>query len=80
VTEKDDDAGSHNVEIWREIRRISESLIAIHTKIDTVLPKIEDHESRLRKLEERRFPYSSIAAITAVVSVVVAILGVYLKK
>jgi hypothetical protein len=76
----DDDTGSHNVEIWREIRRISESLVAIHAKLDNALPKVEDHESRLRKLEERRFPFSSIAALTAVVSMVVAIVGLYLNK
>lgn len=74
----DEDSVPHG--IWQEIRRISEQLVLINSKLDNIAPKIEDHESRLRKLEERRFPYSSLAAIGAVVSMVVAVLGFYLNK
>lgn len=66
--------------IWPEIRRICEQLILINSKLDNIAPKIDDHESRLRKLEERRFPYSSLAALGAVLSVVIAAISIYLNK
>lgn len=65
--------------LWPEIRRISESLVAINGKLDSVIPKIDDHESRLRKLEERRFPLASVSVITAVISMIVALAGIYLN-
>jgi hypothetical protein len=80
VSGMDDDTGPQHLGIWPEIRRISEQLVAINTKLDSMISKIDDHESRLRRLEERRFPYSSIAALTAVVSMAVAIVGLYLNK
>lgn len=76
-TDDEDTASSH---MWPEIRRISEKLVAIDSKLDMLVASRDDHETRLRKLEERRFPFSSIAAITAVVSMIVAVLGIYLQK
>lgn len=75
----DDDTGSH-VGFWPEIRRISEQLVAINTKLDQILSQVGDHESRLRKLEERRFPLASVSVVTAIISMVVAIASIYLNK
>lgn len=75
----DDDTGSQHVGIWPEIRRISEHLVAINTKLDTILPKIDDHESRLRKLEERRFPLASVSVLVAILSMIVTVSGIYLQ-
>lgn len=75
----DDDQGEAR-HLWTEIRRISETLVSINTKLDGIVPELQDHEQRLRKLEERRFPLASVSALVAVLSLVVALVGVYFSR
>lgn len=72
-----DDTGSN---LWPEIRRMSENLVMINTKLDEIPSRLTDHELRIRRLEERRFPLQSIGAIIAVLSLVVAIAAIYITK
>lgn len=61
--------------LWTEIRRISENLVMINTKLDDLAPRLNDHETRIRKLEERRFPLQQIGAIVGLLSLLIAIVA-----
>lgn len=67
------DTEGDGARIWPEIRRISESLVRLETKIDEIPAKLTDHEVRIRKLEERRYPIAPIAAVLALIASSVAI-------
>lgn len=57
--------------VWAELRAQRDLLIEMRTKLDSVA----DHELRIRKLEERKFPLPTIAVLVSVASVVVTIYG-----
>lgn len=66
-------------EIYDEVKEVGrkvDRLVDAHEEIRT---DVADHESRIRSLERGRWPLPSIAALVAVASLVVAILG-YLAK
>lgn len=45
--------------VWSELRAQRDLLIEMKTKLE----KVEDHELRLRRLEERKFPLPTIAVL-----------------
>lgn len=63
--------------VWAEIRRVSESLIEVKDTLDDIEPDVKDHEQRLRKLEERRFPLQVIAAYVAVFGLLATLVAVW---
>ncbi|WP_432112876.1 hypothetical protein [Streptomyces sp. S1] len=52
--------------IWSELRAQRDLLIEMKTKLDAV----PDHENRIRKLEERRFPLQVMAIVISLVAVI----------
>ncbi|GHG09662.1 hypothetical protein [Streptomyces hydrogenans] len=52
--------------VWSELRAQRDLLIELKVKLE----RVEDHELRLRKLEERKFPLPTIAVILAFLSIV----------
>ena len=48
-------------------------LARIDTKLDVVIARAEDHETRLRQVERRLFALPGLAALLATASLVVAI-------
>lgn len=71
------DNGGREKALWGEVRRLSESLVDAHSRIEDLEDHDKDHELRLRALEERRFPLQQIAVIAAVLSVVVAVVAIW---
>ncbi|MEY9937278.1 hypothetical protein [Streptacidiphilus sp. MAP5-3] len=55
-------------EVYAEVRATREAVGELTRKLDQVPGRVDDHEHRLRALEERRIPHSSVTVITAVVS------------
>lgn len=62
--------------IWRELRSQRDILIELRTLVSSV----PDHENRLRKLEERRFPLATLSVLIAAIAVVVTVVGYVLMK
>lgn len=56
--------------IWAELRAQRDLLIEMKTKLDAV----PDHENRIRKLEERKFPLPTIAVLIAGLSLVATVI------
>lgn len=56
--------------IWAELRAQRDLLIEMKTKLDAV----PDHENRIRKLEERKFPLPTIAVLVATLSLVATVI------
>ncbi|MER8068373.1 hypothetical protein ABTZ59_08765 [Streptomyces sp. NPDC094034] len=62
-------------EMYGELRTTRESVSRIEGKLDGLTginDQLDDHEDRLRQLEAKRWPWSTIAAIAAVAAVLVA--------
>ncbi|MFF5973751.1 hypothetical protein ACFY7C_19700 [Streptomyces sp. NPDC012769] len=62
--------------VWQELRSQRDLLIEMKVKLDS----IPDHELRLRKLEERKFPLPTIATILAFASIVANVVMYALAK
>lgn len=60
--------------VWGELRAQRDLLIEMKTKLELV----PDHEIRIRKLEERRFPLQVVAVWVAAVSLVCTAVSVVL--
>lgn len=73
------DDHSANKGLWTEIRRLSESLVDAHAKIDDLEEHDKDHELRLRASEERRFPLKVIAVYLSALSFVAACVAVWVE-
>jgi hypothetical protein len=62
---------------------VETQLAVIRVKVDQLIElsktRGEDHESRLRKLEERKFPLPTVAVLIALASLVASVL-VYVTK
>lgn len=58
--------------VWGELRAQRDLLIEMKTKLDA----IPDHELRIRKLEERKFPLPTIAVLVSIGAVIVTLYGV----
>lgn len=58
-------------------------LAVLRVKIDQLIElnraRGEDHEIRIRKLEERRFPLQTVAVLVSLAALLAAVLGVVLK-
>ncbi len=65
--------------IYEEMRSQRDLLVEMKTMMSVFLTFKTDIETRVRRLEERRFPLPQIAAVTGGVAVIVAIIGVMLK-
>lgn len=55
-------------EVYAEVRATREAVSDLARQLDGVPKAVADHEKRLRSLEERRIPHSSVTVVTAVVS------------
>lgn len=71
------DNGGREKAIWSEIRRLSESNVELHSRVEDLEENDKDHELRLRASEERRFPLQQIAVIAAILSVIVAVAAIW---
>ena len=58
-------------------------LAVLRVKMDQLIEmnraRGEDHEFRIRKLEERRFPLQVVAVLVSVAALLAAVLGVIMK-
>lgn len=66
-----EDTGSNA--LWAELRSQRDILIEMRTLLKQNTQTKDDHESRLRKLEERKFPLPTIAVIVATLSLVATV-------
>lgn len=70
----------------REMSTVSveTQLAVLRVKMDQLIEmnqvRGEDHEQRLRKLEERRFPLQTVAVLISLTAVAVAVLGFLIGK
>lgn len=71
------DNGGRDKGIWTEIRRLSESNVELHSRVEDLEEHDKDHELRLRTSEERRFPLQQVATIVAILSLVVAVVAIW---
>lgn len=60
--------------IWAELRVQRDILIELRTLIREYTEKADDHETRIRRLEERKFPLPAVGVLIAVASLAVALL------
>lgn len=62
---------------------VETQLAVLRVKMDQLLElnrtRGEDHETRLRKLEERRFPLQTVAVLMSMVAVLATVAGLLLK-
>lgn len=65
--------------VWAELRGQRDILIRMETMLTSLTDTKNDHENRLRKLEERKFPLPTISVITAIIALALAVLT-YLNK
>lgn len=56
--------------VWAELRAQRDLLIEMKTRFE----QVQDHEHRLRRLEERKFPLPTIAVLIALASIVANVL------
>lgn len=61
--------------VWLELRGLRDILIQVRTTLDTVVKANDDHESRIRKLEERRFPLQLVAVWVSVIALIATVAG-----
>lgn len=59
--------------VWLELRGMRDILIQLRTMTETLVLGAKDHEERIRRLEERRFPLQSLAIIVAILSLAASI-------
>lgn len=50
-------------------------VVRLEGKVEPALQQLADHETRLRRVEDGRWPLRSIAALCAIATVLVAFLG-----
>lgn len=55
-------------EVYAEVRATREAVGELTRKLDQVPAQVDDHEKRLRSLEERRIPHSSFTVISSILS------------
>lgn len=73
------DNGGRDKGIWTEIRRLSESLVDAHSRIEDLEEHEKDHEMRLRASEERRFPVQQVLMIVAILSLAAAFVTIWVE-
>jgi hypothetical protein len=56
--------------VWAELRSQRDLLIEMKVKLDSVA----DHELRLRKLEERKFPLPTVAVLISLASLLASVI------
>lgn len=56
--------------LWGELRAQRDLLIEMKTRFE----QVQDHELRLRRLEERKFPLPTVAVLIALASVIASVL------
>ena len=61
-------------DIWAELRIQRDILIEVRTLNRENITAKDDHESRIRKLEERKFPLPTLAVLLSLASVVMSVL------
>lgn len=61
-------------------REIYDAVMRLTTRVETALERgdrtaerVEDHEARIRSLEQLRWPLPSLAAVISIISVIVAV-------
>jgi hypothetical protein len=64
------------------LREIYDAVVRLTGRVDVLIEQqtatahdVQDHESRLRSLERARWPLPSIAVLTSIAAVVLAVLG-----
>jgi hypothetical protein len=69
-------------DLYAEIRSVRDALSTLSSKLDSVqaaAERIQDHESRLRALESRRWPIPAAMLLVAVVAAILTLLPLLLK-
>jgi hypothetical protein len=61
--------------VWAELRAQRDLLIEMKTRFE----QVQDHELRLRRLEERKFPLPTVAVLVALCSLIASVI-VYVVK
>ncbi|NGO70635.1 hypothetical protein G5C65_20215 [Streptomyces sp. SB3404] len=62
--------------MYGELRGLRETVTRIEGKLDGITAlttQLDDHETRFRDLEAKRFPWPTIAALAAVAAVIVVL-------
>lgn len=62
-----------NARLWEEFRAQHSVLIEVRTMLKETIKNNDDHELRIRKLEERKFPLPTVAVLISVVSVITTV-------
>lgn len=60
--------------IWAELRVQRDILVEMRTLVKEYVKAADDHETRIRKLEERKFPLPAVGVLIALASMVLAVL------
>lgn len=60
-------------DVWAELRSQRDILIRMETMLSSLTDTKNDHETRLRKLEERKFPLPTVAVLIAMASLVATV-------
>lgn len=71
-------------QLYEEVRRVADALIRLETKLESTLDQVaaadvemtkrlDDHETRLRALEERRFPHGALSVTAALLGAVAVV-------
>ena len=60
-------------DVWAELRSQRDLLIEMRTMLTSLTDAKNDHETRLRRLEERKFPLPTLAVLTSVASLIATI-------
>lgn len=63
-----------------ETEAVAATLARLEVKMDQLLMDANDHEQRLRKLEERRWPIPIVSAVVSVLSAATVIIGMVAQR
>jgi hypothetical protein len=72
-----------STEMYHHVQQLSECVAGMDFKLDALAcqsKKLEDHENRLRDLEERRLPPSALAWAGLLVAIMAAVVSVIIGR
>lgn len=75
----DSDDDNNRGRVWEELRSQRDLLVEMKTMLSILTAQKDDHETRLRKLEERRFPLQTVAVIASTLAMMTGLAALLLK-
>lgn len=74
-----DDENTGSPGVWQEFRAQRDILVEMRTLLKEVIRAKDDHEARIRKLEERKFPLPTVAVLISTLSLIATVI-LYVTK